>query len=115
MLTKEELCREICMKRCRYTGGVAEERGALCSMCPVREMIAPSTWYSYPDYTPPAGSMCLLANLERSRFTYTIGVYREDSHRGAGFYSPFLSANRLYPNGWQGIRDPTYFLQKINK
>lgn len=112
MLTREELCREICMKRCRCSSSVTEERGEQCSLCPVWEMVAPTTWYGYPDYTPTDGTICVLANLERSRFTYTIGVYREDSRRGAGFYSPSLCTNRLYPNGWKSIRAPTYFFTK---
>ena len=59
-------------------------------------------------------TLCLLVDINRGEFQYSIGVYKDLPDNRSGFYNPvFLEKHtRLYPHGWQPIQEPAYFLQK---
>ena len=112
MMTNDEVYNEFCNKRCKYMNPPTLDLLDLCAECPISRMVAKPPWYGYPDYTPPVGTTCLLVNLHKGEFHYTVGVFREKKDGKTDFSLPALPNMTLYPNGWQPIEPPRYFLQK---
>lgn len=111
-MTNDEVYNEFCAKRCKYMNPPTLDLLDLCAECPISRMVAPRPWYGYHDYTPPVGTTCLLVNLHKGEFHYTVGVFREKKDGKTDFSLPGLPNMTLYPNGWQPIEPPRYFLQK---
>ena len=111
MMTNDEVYNEFCAKRCKYMNPPTLDLLDLCAECPISRMVATPPWYGYPDYTPPVGTTCLLANLDNGKLHYRVGIFRETKQKKMAFTLPSLATATVYPNGWQPIEPPRYFLQ----
>ena len=117
MLTNDEVYEAFCRTRCKYMNPPSIDALDACASCPISRLASPPPWYAYPDYTPPADTLCLLVDVQRSKFQYSIGIYKELKNNKSGFYNPVFLADHAqkYPSGWQPIQPPAYFLQKPKK
>ena len=117
MLTNNEVYEAFCRDRCKYMNPPTVDALDACANCPISRLTSPPPWYAYPDFIPPDNSICLLTDIQRSKFMYTVGVYKEQLGKKSGFYSPILleTSAQLFPTGFQVIHPPTYFLQNKKK
>lgn len=112
MLTNNEIYEVFCRDRCKYMVSPTLDILDRCADCPISRLTSSRPWYSYPESTPPPGTVCLLVNIERSTFRYAVGECREKEPGKCGFFSIYLPKNQLYPNAWQPIEEPKEFLKK---